>query len=73
MAARGRSVGHEPPEELAMTRHEPVDGIGNAPAGHSVPDQRPVASHEPPAREALVVGERGEERTGCRLVEREDR
>jgi hypothetical protein len=56
-----------------MTRDEAIRRVREAPADPAVAGQRAVAVHEAPARDALVVRERGEERTGSRVVERKHR
>jgi hypothetical protein len=50
-----------------------VDRVGNASTDDPVPDERAVASRQPPAREALVVGKRLEQRRRLGILERQER
>jgi hypothetical protein len=56
-----------------VPRYESVESVRSTAAYEPVADERPVAPHEPPAREALLDGERGEESVRRVVVERKER
>ena len=53
-----------------MVRDEPVQSVRHASADDGVAEHRAVALHEPPAVEALLLRERGEECVRHAIVER---
>ena len=55
-----------------MSRDEPVRRVGHTSADDAVAEERAVAPRQSPAREALGLGERLEQRCRGDIVERED-
>lgn len=56
-----------------MCGDDAVEGVGDASSSDRVPDERAVAPCQAPAREALVLRKRLEQRDGLGILERQER